>query len=195
MPTIPSLLGSYIDQTYQRLVQVSGSSFADGLGNPISFGTPTLQQVTTAGSSSTNPINLLNSNSTFTSVKLYNYAFTGGTSGRGVAEFLTLGGSASIKIEPPAVYFKSSLGGNNALSFPGAGSQYNYLPDNSGTLVLSVNGNLADSAGNVTVTVSPTAANVDQINTPDGTDVYVRPQELEESKHTTINVFNFLNFT
>jgi hypothetical protein len=38
MPTIPSLLGSYIDQTYQRLVQVSGSSFADGLGNPISFG-------------------------------------------------------------------------------------------------------------------------------------------------------------
>jgi hypothetical protein len=38
MPTIPSLLGSYIDQTYQRLVQVSGSSYADGLGNPISFG-------------------------------------------------------------------------------------------------------------------------------------------------------------
>ena len=34
---IPSLLGSYIDQTYQRLVQVSGSEFADGLGNPISF--------------------------------------------------------------------------------------------------------------------------------------------------------------
>ena len=38
MPTIPSLLGSYIDQTYQRLVQVSGSSFADGLGTPILFG-------------------------------------------------------------------------------------------------------------------------------------------------------------
>ena len=37
MPTIPSLLGSYIDQTYQRLVQVSGSSYADGLGNPITF--------------------------------------------------------------------------------------------------------------------------------------------------------------
>jgi hypothetical protein len=35
---IPSLLGSYIDQTYPRLVQVSGSSFADGLGNPISIG-------------------------------------------------------------------------------------------------------------------------------------------------------------
>jgi hypothetical protein len=34
---IPSLLGSYIDETYQRLVQVSGSEFADGLGNPIVF--------------------------------------------------------------------------------------------------------------------------------------------------------------
>jgi hypothetical protein len=35
---IPSLLGSYIDQTYPRLVQTSGSKFADGLGNPISIG-------------------------------------------------------------------------------------------------------------------------------------------------------------
>lgn len=35
---IPSLSGSYIDQTYQRLVQTNGSEFADGLGNPISIG-------------------------------------------------------------------------------------------------------------------------------------------------------------
>ena len=40
--SIPSLLGSYIDETYQRLVQVSGSEFADGLGNPISFGGATI---------------------------------------------------------------------------------------------------------------------------------------------------------
>lgn len=41
---IPSLLGSYIDQTYQRLVQTTGSGaeFADGLGNPISFGGATI---------------------------------------------------------------------------------------------------------------------------------------------------------
>jgi hypothetical protein len=39
MPDIPSLSGSYIDQTYQRLVQVSGSSFADGLGSPILIST------------------------------------------------------------------------------------------------------------------------------------------------------------
>ena len=34
---IPTLSGSYIDETYGRLVQVSGSEYADGLGNPISF--------------------------------------------------------------------------------------------------------------------------------------------------------------
>jgi len=39
---IPTLSGSYIDETYIRLVQVSGSEFADGLGNPISFGPGTL---------------------------------------------------------------------------------------------------------------------------------------------------------
>ena len=53
MPTIPSLLGSYIDETYPRLVQVSGSSFADGLGNPITFGTtPTGSFLITASVSS-----------------------------------------------------------------------------------------------------------------------------------------------
>jgi hypothetical protein len=36
--SIPSLLGSYIDETYQRLVQTQGGEFADGLGNPITFG-------------------------------------------------------------------------------------------------------------------------------------------------------------
>lgn len=40
-----------------------------------------------------------------------------------------------------------------------------------------------------------TFATVDQINTPDAADVYVRPQELETSKHATINIFNYLNFS
>ena len=35
---IPTLSGSYIDETYHRLVQYSGSQFADGDGNLISFG-------------------------------------------------------------------------------------------------------------------------------------------------------------
>jgi hypothetical protein len=47
---IPSLLGSYIDETYQRLVQVSGSEFADGLGNPITFGTINTGSFATTGS-------------------------------------------------------------------------------------------------------------------------------------------------
>lgn len=36
---IPSLLGSYIDETYQRVVQTNSlrNEFADGLGNPIPF--------------------------------------------------------------------------------------------------------------------------------------------------------------
>jgi len=46
---IPTLSGSYIDETYGRLVQVSGNEFADGLGNPITFGTtPTSSLLTTA---------------------------------------------------------------------------------------------------------------------------------------------------
>ena len=36
--SIPSLLGSYIDETYSRLVQTQGGEFADGLGNLITFG-------------------------------------------------------------------------------------------------------------------------------------------------------------
>ena len=48
--SIPSLLGSYIDETYQRLVQVSGSEFADGLGNPITFGTIDTSSFATTGS-------------------------------------------------------------------------------------------------------------------------------------------------
>jgi hypothetical protein len=39
---IPTLSGSYIDETYIRLVQVSGSEFADGLGNRITFGNGSL---------------------------------------------------------------------------------------------------------------------------------------------------------
>lgn len=47
--SIPSLLGSYIDETYQRLIQTDGIEFADGLGNPITFGqTPTGSFATTA---------------------------------------------------------------------------------------------------------------------------------------------------
>ena len=47
---IPSLLGTYIDETYQRLVQTDGIDFADGLGNPITFGTINTGSFATTGS-------------------------------------------------------------------------------------------------------------------------------------------------
>jgi hypothetical protein len=47
---IPSLLGSYIDETYQRLVQTQGGEFADGFGNPITFGTIDTGSFATTGS-------------------------------------------------------------------------------------------------------------------------------------------------
>jgi hypothetical protein len=57
------------------------------------------------------------------------------------------------------------------------------------------------TTGNITYTANPTIptvpgnATVDQINLPDGADVYVRPDELEQSKYATINIFNNINFT
>ena len=54
------------------------------------------------------------------------------------------------------------------------------------------------SSGDITYTnnpILPAVATVGQINTPDASDVYVRPQELETSKHATINIFNYLNFS
>ena len=49
--------GQNIEDTYQRIVQVSGSGFCDGTGSAISIGgTQNLQQVTDQGSVTTTPI-------------------------------------------------------------------------------------------------------------------------------------------
>jgi hypothetical protein len=40
----------------------------------------------------------------------------------------------------------------------------------------------------------PTSANVDEINIGTSGNVFVRPEELEQSKHSTINIYNNLNF-
>jgi hypothetical protein len=50
-------------------------------------------------------------------------------------------------------------------------------------------------ADNPTIPILPNAASIDQINIPDGADVYVRPGELEQSKYSTHNIFNYLNFS
>jgi len=59
---IPTLSGSYIDETYQRLVQVSGGEYADGLGNPISFGTTSTGSLLTTASVSLNTITFTKGN-------------------------------------------------------------------------------------------------------------------------------------
>lgn len=53
-----------------------------------------------------------------------------------------------------------------------------------------------DVNGNVTYAAAPTAtaATVDEINLGTAVSAFVQPDELEQSKHTTINIFNNLNF-
>ncbi len=50
--------------------------------------------------------------------------------------------------------------------------------------------------GEITYAAAPTAtsATVNEINTPNNSNVFIRPLELEQSKHTTINIYNNLNF-
>lgn len=70
------------------------------------------------------------------------------------------------------------------------------------TASTAINANFATSAGNASTSDNVNGyanATVDQINvgeTSAGTYAYVvRAEELEQSKYSTINVFNFLNFT
>jgi hypothetical protein len=54
-----------------------------------------------------------------------------------------------------------------------------------------------DSAtGQIAYAAAPTTtpATVDQINIPDGAAVFIRPDELEQSKYATHNIYNNLNF-
>jgi len=48
--------------------------------------------------------------------------------------------------------------------------------------------------GEITYAAAPSAATINQINTPAGENVFIRPVELEQSKHATINIYNNLNF-
>jgi len=55
------------------------------------------------------------------------------------------------------------------------------------------NANYANTAG--TAGTLSNHATVDQINVGDTADVFIRPGELEESKYTTLNIYNYNNFT
>jgi hypothetical protein len=97
MPDIPSLSGSYIDQTFQRIVQVSGSSFADGLGNPITFGGSTIPG---------GPINSLQYNKDGTNFTgSFNLTFNSGTN------ILSVTGSIETSGSITASYFVGIIDG------------------------------------------------------------------------------------
>jgi hypothetical protein len=94
---IPSLLGSYIDETYQRLVQVSGSEYADGLGNTISFGGSTIPG---------GPINSLQYNKDGTNFTgSFNLTFNSGTN------ILSVTGSIETSGSITASYFVGTING------------------------------------------------------------------------------------
>lgn len=87
---IPSLSGSYIDQTYQRLVQTQGGEFADGLGNPITFGTTPTGSLLTTASAAGNTITFTKGDGTTfpvtvsgTSIDTSSFATTGSNIFRG----------------------------------------------------------------------------------------------------------------
>ena len=62
--------GQNIEDTYQRLVQVSGSGFCDGTGSAISIGgSQNLQQVTDQGSTTTNAVTVGNLKLTGTEIQ------------------------------------------------------------------------------------------------------------------------------
>jgi hypothetical protein len=69
--------------------------------------------------------------------------------------------------------------------------------DNTATITFlsPVTGYAIASVGGTGFSGGGTAATVDQINTGEAGALTVQPEQLEESKYTTINIFNYLNFT
>jgi hypothetical protein len=99
---IETLSGSYIDETYGRLVQISGSEFADGFGNPISFGggpggSISTIQINRDGTNFTGSNNLTFQNDTLT--------ITGSLS---ITGSLTLSSGSNLKISD-AFYVNGNL--------------------------------------------------------------------------------------
>lgn len=105
-------------------------------------------------------------------------SFTGSLQGTSViiGNDLTVTGSTTVK---------STLTAEYAVRFPSLGN--------------NPQGNVVgiDGSGYLYINQMPTttAATINQINVPDGANVYVRPDELDQSKYSTHNIFNFLNFT
>ena len=111
-------------------------------------------------------------------------------------------GSYSTSSGDPFSNYSGSAGGNIGINvvtptrnFEVSGTvAFNNLQQQNNAEVLTYSTATGDVYyNNVNDTI--TFATIDQINVPDGSNVFIRPDELEQSKHSTINIFNFLNFT
>jgi hypothetical protein len=82
------------------------------------------------------------------------------------------------------------------LQFDNAGIRVKNISSNNTGYNLQYNTTTGDVTYTTNLTVPvPSAATVDQINLPDGSNVNIRPDELEQSKYVTHNIFNYINFT
>lgn len=172
---IPTLFGSYIDETYERLVQVSGSEFADGLGNPITFGT--------INTGSLLQSSVFNQFTASYSTGSFRGSFTGSL--QGTASFVTgsifvgnnLARSASFALTASISINATNAGYANSAGYATSAGN-------------------ATSADNINGYSNATSDRINIGQPSDGTYNYiVRAEELEQSKHNTINIFNYLNFT
>lgn len=145
--------------------------------------------------------------------QLYYQAAVSGGAGGG-------GGTITTQYTGSIVNISSSIlnftGSGVTLTDAGAGITTIYIPGGGGGSALAIldeGGTLTSAATSIdftgagvaasavgsaiTVNVPGTVTNADvnQINNGALGDVYIRPQELETSKYTGLNVFNYLNFT
>jgi len=136
------------------------TSDANGVGDwvtPASPSTPTLQQVTDVGNTTTNDIVVADNR-----VIIFNDAGFGNIELTDAATVLASYNTSGIQYRVGSFYqsFESAASTINNIS--------NTLPDISGILVLSVNGNTADSSGEITLPVGlGTVTSVD-MNVPTG---------------------------
>ena len=141
---IPSLFDSYIDETYQRLVQYQNGEFADGTGSAITFGqTPTGSLLVTA-SATGNTITFIKGDGS-----PFNVTVAGGTGAPG-------GPNTSIQFNGNGVFSGSSNftynSGSKALYLSGSfntqlsGSELFLIKDNSSNIIVSIS-----SSGNTDI--------------------------------------------
>lgn len=162
---IPTLSGSYIDETFGRLVQTDGIEFADGLGNPITFGqTPTGSLLVTA-SVVGNTITFTKGNS-----DTFDITVSGGTTTIDTGSFVTTASfndfTASYNTGSFTGSFTGSLEGTASFALTSSkvlGGTDGYIPLWSGSDALTSSG-IFQNGSNIGIGTTTPGSNVSIIN-------------------------------